>query len=282
MTLRACVLIGLMTGLFGWLGSLFGAIEAAIALSAGILACFWSYWSAAPDFLARTGARQCSDPRIIRLTSDIAKRAEIPVPPTFIFEDDQPNAITIGPNRKQSILVLTTALLAELGPDELAAVIAHELAHIRNRDVLAATLASTFLSAISGLAIVIGLLGFSLRRNGGSIMIAFALAAPLVAIILRVAMSRSTEYRADRDAALLCGDPRHLISALRCIGRIADRASCQAAVNSPAYAPLFFVDPFGKSWLAGLFSAHPPIHRRIARLEAMPPSGCDGWRGSGR
>jgi heat shock protein HtpX len=268
-TARAIVLLGLIVGLFVWTGSFFGLDGACIALAASIIFAFWSYWSAAPEFLARTGAFPCRNAIVLELTARVAARAGTPAPQVYLIEDAQPNALAIGPNPAQSILVLTSALCRDVSLAELEAVIAHELSHIRNRDILATTLATSFVGAVISLSLLIGIVGLSNRRHGGGAIVLIAVLAPLFAILIRLAMSRSAEYRADHDAALLCGGPQPLISVLRYLDQTAERIPSCAAMVSPAAAAVFTVNPLRKSWLGGLVSPHPPVERRIARLEAM-------------
>jgi heat shock protein HtpX len=208
-----------------------------------------------------------TDPSLLTLVRDLAGRAGIPEPRLYEIDDSQPNALAVGPNPEASIIIVTSGLRRRLTRDELAAVLAHEIAHIRNRDVYAATLAATCVSAIFLLAIPVSVIGFALRRNGGGAMIAVAILAPAAALILRCAMARSVEYRADRDAADLCGDPEHVVMALR--RTTSTRRRCQLAVHQPVLASMFFVDPLPDTWLGALLSSHPPIERRIARLHAF-------------
>lgn len=193
----------------------------------------------------------------------------MPVPQLYEIEDIQPNAFAIAANPNSGVVVLTSALCAELNASELRAVIAHEIAHIRNRDMLTNTIATTFVGAIASLALLLGLLGIAARRYGGGFIILVAILAPLTGLILRLAISRSFEYRADRDAACLCGCTKDLISALRRLDALTRRIQCDTAVLNPAIATLFIVDPLPQSWLGALFSVHPPLEKRIARLEAM-------------
>lgn len=268
--LRTAFLAGVLAALFAAVGSLFGVIGAAVALATAIVISFWSFWSAAPSLLARTNAVPCTNAAALEAVAELASRAGIPAPRIFEIADIQPNAFAIGANPESAVVILTSALCVQLSKAELRAVIAHEIAHIRNRDMLACTMATTFVGAIASLALLLGLLGFAARRNGGGVIILLAILAPLTGLILKLAMSRSIEYRADRDAAGLCGHPRDLISALRRLHALTGRIESDTAVLNPALASLFIVDPLPQSWLGALFSSHPPITDRIARLEASP------------
>jgi heat shock protein HtpX len=268
MSMRGVVFLGLLSALFAALGSLFGLVGAAFALAIAIVLAFWSYWSFGPELIHRTGARPVSDLPTLALLHDLARRAGIPQPDLYEIEDPQPNALAVGPNADASIIIITSELRRRLSEDELAGVLAHEIAHIRNKDVFAAALAATCVSAVFVLAIPLALLGIVLRRRGGGILTALAILTPFAALILRCSMARSVEYRADRDAAYLCGDANHVVLALRRIG--SHRRPCELALREPVLASMLFVSPLPKTWLGRLLSSHPPIERRIARLRALP------------
>lgn len=269
MSPRAIALLGMLATLFVLIGSLFGLLGAAVTLAIAICIAFWSFWSVTSDVLTRTGASPCRDVHVLAMAASLAERAAIPVPPIYEIADVQPNAFAVGPNPQAAVVILTSALSAELTEPELRAVIAHELAHIRNRDTLVGTIAITFVNAIASLALILGLVGLVMRKHGGAAIIFLALLAPIIALILRFAMARSTEYRADRDAAQLCGHPRHLVSALRKLDELSRSVQGGSAALQPTFASLYIVDPLPQSWFGTLFSAHPPLARRIARLEAM-------------
>jgi heat shock protein HtpX len=268
-SMRAVLLVVMVAALFTAIGSLFGLVGAAVALTAAIFIVFWSFWSAAGDILAQLNAVPCSDPGIIHATSIMAASAGIPAPLIYEIEDAQPNAFALGPNPQSAIVILTSALSAQLTRPEINAVIAHELAHIHNRDTLTSAIATTFVSAIASLALLLGLIGLIVCRHGGAVIIALAAVAPLIALILRFALSRSVEYSADRDAVHLCNGPRNLISALQKLEQSSHGVESKIAALEPALASLYIVDPMPGSWLSRIFCTHPPTARRIARLEAM-------------
>ena len=272
MNMRAVLLVVVLAALFAATGSLFGIMGAAVALTAAIFIAFWSFWSAASQILSQLNAVPCTDQRIVRATTVMAASAGIPTPLIYEIEDAQPNAFALGANPQSAIVILTSALSAHLTGPEINAVIAHELAHIRNRDTLAATIAMTFVGAIASLALLLGLIGFVVRRHGGGVIIFLAILAPLIALILRFALSRSVEYRADRDTAHLIGHPRDLIFALKKLDRISHDMQSQSAVQQPILASLYIIDPLPKSWLGKIFCTHPPMAWRIARLVAMDNS----------
>ena len=269
LNLRAVALLGVLIALFIAIGSLFGVLGAATALAMAIILCFWSYWSVVPSLLAQSNAVPSTDAAVLQATAELAARAGIPLPCVYEIDDAQPNALALGPNPEAAVLILTRALRRQLTSGELRAVIGHEIAHIRNRDTLSSTIAATLVGAIVSLASLLALIGLAARRRGGAAIIVLAALAPLIALIVKLAMMRSIEYRADRDGAHLCGGPEDLISALRKLDLLTKRTSSGAASIQPALAPLFFVDPLPDSWLGTLFSPHPTIASRIARLEAL-------------
>ena len=247
MSVRAVLLVAMLATLFAAIGSLFGVVGAAIALTMAIFISFWSFWSAAPSLLAQLHAVPCSDAGVIRATADLADSAAIPAPIVYEIEDTQPNAFALGPNPQSAVVILTSGLTAQLTRMELSAVIAHELAHIRNRDTLVSAIAATFVAAIASLAVLLGLIGLAVRRHGGGAIIFLAILAPLIACILRFALSRSVEYRADRDAARLCGHPRFLISALQKLEQSSRLIQSDSAALRPEFASVCIVDPFPQS-----------------------------------
>ena len=266
--IRASIFLIAMAAIFGSIGSLFGVQGAAYAVALSIVIAFWSFWST-PAKLAAIGAVEVTDPKIITLVGELAARAGVPAPRVFEIKERQPNALALGPSPQQALLVMTSGLRKRLSRPELAAVLGHELAHIRYRDTLSATIGMTFLTAIASLALLLGLIGLVVGRNGGGMIIGLAILAPLTGLVVHTAMSRSNEYRADRFSADLFGDPKHLITALRKLDSAAKRLRNATVLHRPVLTPLFVVDPAPGSWVNALFSLHPPIERRIARLEAL-------------
>lgn len=266
--LRAAIFLGVQGAIFLAVGSLFGPVGAATALALAVLIAFWAYWSGADAILTATGAREITDNATLEMVQALAARAGIPAPRVFTIEDDQPNAFALGANPDHGVLVLTDSLVARLTRDELAAAIAHELAHIRARDTLSATLGVTILSAISSLAMVLGLLGLMLRRNGGGLLIAVAILAPLLALVVHLAAGRSREYAADAFAAKYVG-AGPMIAALEALDHATRENESAIAVHRPALAAIFLVDPLPGSWIGKVFGTHPPIAKRIARLQRI-------------
>jgi heat shock protein HtpX len=266
--LRTSAMLAVMLGLFVAFGSLFGIEGAATALSLAIVTSVWSYYRSAPAILARCGVRHVNDSRLVQTVGELAAQANIPAPWLYEMGDRQPNAFAVGRCPGQACIIITTALRRRLNADEMRAVLAHEISHIANRDTLAATIGVTLLSAIATLAILLGIVGLAARRSGGGVLIFLAVLAPILALILHLARSRSAEYRADREGARLCGEPEHLISALTKLERATRRIQNNAASVQPAMAGLFIVDPLPNTRLGRLFASHPPIAKRIARLSA--------------
>jgi heat shock protein HtpX len=189
------------------------------------------------------------------------------MPHVFEVAAGQANAFAVGANPQQASLVLTDGLRGLLYGRELEAIIAHELGHIKTRDTLAATIGVSFLSAIVSLALVLGFFGLALRKDGGGVLIALALFTPVIAIILHLAASRSREYAADRYGATITSK-KAMISALRRLKTEVEQPN-EIAMRAPATASLWFVDPLAGTWLSRLFSTHPGIDKRIARLERL-------------
>lgn len=271
MSFRAGVFLSLLSALFVAIGSLFGIAGAAWALALSIVISFWSYWSAGSELISHFGAKEVEDRRLLSILEDLSNRAGIKPPRLFVVDDRQPNALSVGPNPELATIIVTSALLRELPCDELAAVLAHEVAHIRNKDVFPATLAVTLVAAIMTLAVPLGLLGIILRRHGGAGMIVLAILAPFIGLLLRCAMARSSEYRADRDAADLCGSPAPIIDALRRTARLSKRRS--GIERQDAWlAPMFFINPLPNDWIGAILSCHPSVEKRIARLLAREHS----------
>jgi len=270
-TIRAALLLVVMAGLFVAIGSLFDTVGMAAALAISIVISFWSFWSTGAAIIRATGARELNsktDRALLDTVSRLSAAAGAPMPRVFVIDDPHPNALAVGANPKCASIILTTGLRKTLSKEQIAAIIAHELAHIRSRDTLAATVGAMFLEAILTLALVLAFIGMAARRNGGGLIIALAIFTPLIALILHLAASRSREYAADRYGAELTGGPKAMIAALRKLAALPASANAYA-LAAPATASLWFVDPLGGTFLRNLFSTHPALAKRIARLEAL-------------
>ena len=271
--LKTILLLAALAVIFAAVGALFFDLTgAAVALAVATVINFWNYWHGGGTILAALEAREidhATEAEIVSLVHELAAKAQIPPPRIFVIDSNQPNAFAVGPNPPLACLVLTVSLRRKLCRDELAAVIGHELAHIKRRDTLSRTIGVTMVSAIAALALVLTAVGLAARRRGGCALIAFAILAPLISLLVMFTMSRSQEYGADRLGAELCGDPEHLIAALHKLGTAARRARNDLVLTHPATASLFIVDPIPDTWGGRLFASHPPLEKRIARLRIL-------------
>jgi heat shock protein HtpX len=209
------------------------------------------------------------------MVADLACRAGVPVPALYIIDEASPNAFATGRNPKHAAVAVTTGLRDLLNPDELRAVLAHEFAHIKNRDILISTIAATIAGAVTALANIFqlaALFGQGDEDEHGGLLgaLGMLLVAPLAATLLQLAISRSREFVADATGARLCGTPLHLAAALH---KLEQGTWLRPMEMNPAAAPLFIVHPFARRGLIRLFQTHPSTQERIARLEAMAARG---------
>jgi heat shock protein HtpX len=267
--LRTVALLGLIAAAFAAIGSLFGAAGAAVALAMAVAGALWSFWHAGPAILVRCGARYVTDENLIEAAQELAAKAGIPAPHIFEIQEAHPNAFALGLDPARASIILTVGLRRRLTYDELRAVMGHEISHIMNRDTLSATMGVTLLSAIARLALLLGLIGLAVRRQGGGALLFRTIFAPLSGLLLRVATPRSQQYQADREGAALCGNPHDLIRALVKLDVLTQRIASITANDQPALAGLFIVDPLPNLRIGRLFAAHPPIAERIECLRAM-------------
>jgi heat shock protein HtpX len=278
--LKTAVLLGLLGGLFVAVGyALGGGSGAALALGFAVLFNFGVYFFS--DKLALRAARakpveEQEMPEVYAMVRSLAQRANMPMPRIYFIESNQPNAFATGRNPKHAAVAVTRGILQIMNQAELEGVLAHELAHVRNRDILIATIAATIGAALSFLARMYFWGGMGRRRdnNGASLILGLAamILAPLAAAVIQMAISRSREYQADRSGAESTGSPMALASALSKL----DRGSRTPMNVDPAVSQLFISDPlkaFGGRGRGGsfakMFSTHPPIAERIDRLEKM-------------
>lgn len=262
---------GLLVILGGYLG---GKNGATLALIIALVMNFGSYWFSDRIVLAMYHAQEVTEseaPDLYRLIRDLTRNAEIPMPKVYIIPDDSPNAFATGRNPEHAAVAVTEGILRLLSRDELAGVIGHELGHVKNRDILIQTVAATIGTAITYVAqfgFFFG--GRSDDEEGGSgslvSSILMMILAPLAAMIIQMAISRSREYIADETGAKICGHPLWLASALAKLQRGAETIPMHA---DQATAHMFIVSPFFGSGFSSLFSTHPPIENRIEKLEKM-------------
>jgi heat shock protein HtpX len=273
---RTALLLVVLTGILISMGAVIGGTNGlviAFVISLGMS--LFSLWKSDKVVLRMQRAEEVdagSGGQFFQIVQDMAARAELPPPRVYVMHQAQPNAFATGRNPANSAVCASTGLLEMLSAQEVAGVMAHELAHIKNRDTLTMTMAATIGGAISMIAqyLQIGVL-FGGGRNGVSRLGAFiaALAAPFAAMIVQMAISRSREYQADRMGAMICGNPLWLSSALQKIDVVARRVRNERVEQVPAMAPLFIVNPLTGRGVDSLFSTHPNIENRIAELEKL-------------
>ena len=277
-SLKTAVLLGAIGGLFVLLGSFFGGpAGAAIGLVLALVVTGSSYWFSDRIAVRAAGAREVSEseaPRLHAAVAELAERAGIPKPRLFISPSPQPNAFATGRGPANGVIAVTEGLLEQCPEHEVRGVLAHEMAHIRNRDILIGSVAAAIATAISflaNMAMFAGMFGGSSDDDDGpsaGSMLLMALVAPIAAGLLQMAVSRSREYEADRVGASISGDPLALAAALRRLDAVSKRSPMEVP---PAQASAWIVNPLtGKRRnMSGLFMTHPPMDERIARLEQM-------------
>ena len=272
--LRTAILLAGLTALFMGVGYLIGGPDGAIiAFFVAAAMNFFAYWNGDRIVLSMHGAQEVDEqmaPDLLRVVADLAHRAGLPMPRVYVIDNPQPNAFATGRNPAHAAVAATTGLLNMLSPDELAGVISHELAHVRNRDTLLMTVTATIAGAVSMLA-QFGMLfrGGRRDRNGGIGAIGTLLMvvmAPLAAMLVQMAISRTREYAADEMGARISGNPEALASALAKIDAAARRIENISAEQNPATAPLFIINPLSGARMDNLFSTHPSTENRIAAL----------------
>jgi heat shock protein HtpX len=275
-SMRVSLMIAAMTALFMGIGYLLGAqqgmlIAFVVALGMNIFA----YWNSDKMVLRMYGARQVGPqdaPEFYGLVQQLAQRAELPMPKVYIMENDQPNAFATGRNPENAAVAATTGLLRLLNRDEIAGVMAHELAHVKNRDTLIMTITATLAGAIGMLANFAMFFGRGDSRNNplGIVgILAVTILAPLAATLVQLAISRTREYGADAMGAQIAGNPMSLASALAKLEHGSKRIDNHAAEANPATAHMFIINPLHAHKADGLFSTHPATANRIARLQQL-------------
>lgn len=272
--LRTAVLMAAMTALFLGLGALLGGMGGAlIALVIAVAMNAYTWWNSDRMVLRMHGARPADGPEgaaLANMVQEMADRAGMPRPAIYVIDNDQPNAFATGRSPDNAAVAATTGLLHHLSRKEIAAVMAHELAHIRNHDTTIMTITATFAGAISMLANFALFFGGSRNNPLGLIgALALMILAPLAAALVQMAISRGREYEADRVGAEICGNPLWLASALGKISGLAARIDNEAAERNPATAHMFIINPLHAHARDKLFSTHPAPENRIAALREM-------------
>ncbi len=274
---RTAILLAGLTGLFMGVGFLIGGPSGAlIALLLAAAMNLISYWNADKLVLAMHDAHEVDEriaPDLCRLVRDLANRAGLPMPRVYLMDNPQPNAFATGRNPEHAAVAVTTGLLNTLRREEIAGVLAHELAHIKNHDTLTMTITATIAGAISMLAQFGLFFGGGHRDNNNGLGIVGTLAmvilAPVAAMLVQMAISRTREYAADELGARISGRPDALASALARISDTAGQIENYSAERNPATAHLFIVNPLTGQGMDNLFSTHPSTENRIAALEAL-------------
>lgn len=271
---KTFMLMAALTALFMGIGAILGGGTGAIiafVVAAGMNV--FTYWNSDRAVLSMTGAREVDSrqaPQLVDMVNQMADRAQMPRPRIYIVESDQPNAFATGRSPDRAAVAATTGLMRRLSPEELAGVMAHELAHIKNHDTLIMTITATFAGAISMLANFGMFFNTDRERQGGMIAsIAMMILAPMAAGLVQMAISRSREYEADKLGAEICGNPVYLADALRKIDAFAKGIDNVQAERNPALAHMFIINPLHGKARDALFSTHPNTANRIAALEAM-------------
>ncbi|MBA2587088.1 MAG: zinc metalloprotease HtpX [Alphaproteobacteria bacterium] len=274
-TLRTGILMAALTGLFLAVGALLGGgTGVVIAFAMALAMNLFAYWNSDKVLLSMYGARQvdvASEPGLYGLAEKLAAQAQLPMPKVYITENPQPNAFATGRNPDHAAVCVTTGLLSQVSQEELAGVLAHELGHVKHRDTLTMTITAVIAGAISMLANMAFFMGGSRDREHPMGMVGVLLVtmlAPIAAMLVQAAISRSREFEADRAGAEITGRPMWLASALGQIERAAQRTPNYPADANPATAHMFIINPL-HGGISGLFATHPSTEERIARLTAM-------------
>jgi len=272
---KTAILLAGMTALFMGVGFMIGGESGmliAFVVAAGMN--IFAYWNSDKMVLRMHGAQEVDErvaPELFQMVRELSQNAGLPMPRVYLMDNPQPNAFATGRNPENSAVAATTGLLQTLTHEEIAGVMAHELAHIKNRDTLIMTITATLAGAISMLAQFGMFFGGNRSNNGLGIIgtLAMVILAPLAAMLVQMAISRSREYQADRLGGQIVGRPRYLASALAKLGRAAQAIPNERAEANPATAHLFIVNPLSGERMDNLFSTHPAMENRIAALEEL-------------
>jgi len=277
--MKTAVLMAAITALFMAIGSLLGGRSGMMmALLFALGMNFFSYWFSDKLVLKMYNAHEVdatSAPQFHAMVRDLAQRAGLPMPRVYLIDEDAPNAFATGRNPEHAAVAATTGILRALSERELRGVMAHELAHVKHRDTLISTISATLAGAISSVAHLGMLFGGQNRdgEQGGSnplVAILVMLFAPLAAMLIQFAISRSREFEADRGGAEISGDPKALAAALDKIERYAKGLPMPTAEHHPETAQMMIINPLSGGGLSGLFSTHPSTQERVERLLSMP------------
>jgi heat shock protein HtpX len=272
--LKTALLLGLLSGVLLAIGDLFGGANGmAIAFVLAVVMNFGSYWFSDKIVLSMYNAQQVGpDDRLYKIVERLSRQAGLPMPRVYVIPDPSPNAFATGRSPSHAAVAATQGILQILSDNELEGVLAHELAHVKHRDILTSSVAATLAAAImfaarsAQWAMIFGGYGGDRDRDRGSnpiAMLATIILAPLAALLIQMAISRSREYAADAGGAQITGNPYGLADALRKIDAVSKQVPLEA---NPATAHLFIIKPFTGAFLTSLFSSHPPTEDRIRAL----------------
>ena len=275
---RTALLLAALTGFVLVVGYLLGGQSGLVlALVAALGMNLFAYWNSDKMVLRMANAQEVGPdqaPELYGIVQELAQRAGLPMPRVYVVDEEQPNAFATGRNPENAAVAATTGLLRYLSREEIAGVMAHELSHVRHRDTLIMTIAATLSGALGMLASFGGLLGGGRDSEGRPLVnpvvaIAAMILAPMAAMLVQMAISRGREYEADRMGAEISGQPLWLASALAKLHAGTQQIPNRAADANPATAHMYIANPLSAGGMASLFSTHPPMEERIARLEAM-------------
>jgi heat shock protein HtpX len=273
--LRTTVLLAVMAAFFVGAGYLLGGMTGAlIALAIAAVMNLFAYWNSDKMVLRMHGAQEVGPeaaPELHRIVADLARNAGMPMPKVYLMDNAQPNAFATGRNPSNAAVAATTGLLNICLREEIAGVMAHELAHVRNRDTLIMTITATIAGAIGMLATWALFFGGNSRNNAGGVIVAILLAivGPIAAALVQMAISRTREYAADQGGAEISGQPLWLASALEKLEQAAHQIPNEEAEAHPAAAHVFIVNPLHQRSIDSLFSTHPNAGNRVARLRQL-------------
>jgi heat shock protein HtpX len=272
--LKTSILMAGIVVLFGTVGAALGGAEGMLIalLFAGAMN-IYAYWFSDKIVLRMYNAREVDEntaPAFYRMVRELAQKAQLPMPKVYIIDEAQPNAFATGRNPENAAVAATTGIMRILSERELRGVMAHELAHVKNRDTLVSTISASIAGAISSLAQFGMLFGGGRDRNvHPALALLVMILAPIAAMLIQMAISRAREFEADRGGAVISGDPDALASALRKIQNYARQIPMNTVEQHPETAQMMIINPLSGGGLRGLFSTHPDVEERIARLMAM-------------
>jgi heat shock protein HtpX len=266
---KTFLLLLLLTILFIFIGNMIGGKQGMIfGFMFAVVINFTSYWFSDKIVLSMYGAKEVapeSEPKLYRMIKELATEADIPTPKLYYVNSHMPNAFATGRNPEHAVVAVTEGILNLLDERELRGVIAHELSHVKNRDILIGSIAATLAGAIMIVARFAFFLGGRNNKNAIA-MILFMILAPIAAMLIQMAISRSREYIADETGGIISKDPLALANALRKLTQGNEKLNNQVG---PQTAHMFIVSPFSSKSVSNLFSTHPPVQERIKRLEHM-------------